>query len=171
MSISSDLKEMDRQRKREIAIRAVLARNAASHAPEVKEQRTETSKPTAGEVKETSTDEPLPVLPAYNPATSPARVVGAPGKPWMRGNVQWRPMNSRERQAEQDERMDKKALADLQAYRDLQQRTHDEQTLLDAEQAKRTEREIRTGTRHLPHSKGAGYDYISMAEAKERGLL
>ena len=163
MSVSSDLKEMECQRKRSIAIRAALA------AGEVKEQGIEQGIETQGNSTEAS---PLD-LPPYNAATSPARLVDAspPGKPWMRGNVQWRPMTTREREAVENERFDKQMLKQWSDHGLKMQRAYDEKLLLDKQTATRIAKETRTGLRHLPHARGAAEDYISIEEAIARGFI
>jgi hypothetical protein len=172
MSVKSDMLELERSRKREIAIREVL-RNMQGGSEEnlepVTPEATEKNKQAVSEVTE-ETPEPL-VLPAYDPLTSPARVVGAPQRPWMRGNVQWRPMTSREREAEEMAAFDVRMMKQWAAHGLKEQRSYDEKILLDARQAKRMAREKRTGLRRLNGDKLADEHFISMEEAQSRGLL
>jgi hypothetical protein len=162
MSISSDLKEMERTRAREVAIRAALKSMAGGDDAGIEELVPITSEATESSTPTVSEEIPL-VLPPYDETTSPARVVGAPEKPWLRAGKQWRPQNSRERQGEQDEMMDRKALDNLQAYRVLQARSHDEFELEKAATAKRNAYEARTGRRKMPDQR-MPRGYVGAAE-------
>ena len=179
MSIRSDAEELQRQRDREIAIRKALQQmNGGSDDGLEPIEASEKGKLLGGEVTETCLGRQEPVtaetdlvLPPYRVETSPARVVGALERPWMRNGKLWRPQTSREREAEEMAAFDTRMLKQWSDHGLKEIRSYDEKILLDARQAKRMAREKRTGLRRLNGDKLADEHFISMEEAQSRGLL
>jgi hypothetical protein len=178
MSLRSELDAMQKQRAREVAVRAALKSMAGGDDAGIEELVPMTPEPT--EIISSDTEiitetcqgrqEEIPlVLPPYNPTTN---TVARVAKPWeSRPGYQIRPLTRREYQQQQDELMDKKALADWARHGEKCQRSYDEKVLLDKQTAARIVREQRTGLRRLPRDPRAAECYISLEEARSRGLL
>jgi hypothetical protein len=157
MSIRSEVDQMDRDRKREVAICKALA------------QMEEKSNPTTGAAMANN----APSMPseAHEEIPLDIPVTMTPNhlqeKPWMRNGRQWRPMLAREREAEDNIAFDKKALADLAVLRAVCTSERDEYQAEKNAVAIRRAKELRTGMRPLPGSRAdRGRTFQSTAEPR-----